>query len=316
MSYLQNAHHFNVNELNIVHNTGTAQASNAQTARESEYIDTCCNSAAKLTLSRDTTVLGRQAVQASAYDSAEQSSTPKCHPNTRKAVQGDIMSWISHASCRLMWLVSPAGCGKTTIAGSITENCDKEGLLAGSFFFSTSAPSTNHRSKWGLLATLAYQMANIEGYQVLGERIGAAVEQVGRSLFSKRLSTQMDMLILLPCREAMWILPGLFARRRVIIIDGLDEVLAVGAATEVDGSDLSCQERRQLDEADQVDVLSVLHQAASDPLFPFLVFIASRPEPVIRRFFSDKIHVKLFLDDNFNPNADIKLYLQCNFSKI
>ncbi|TEB20194.1 hypothetical protein FA13DRAFT_1645330 [Coprinellus micaceus] len=66
-------------------------------------------------------------------NSDERCDAPKCHPETRTAVQEDIISWIT--TQRIMWLSGPAGAGKTAIAGSVAETCEDMGLLAGSFFF-------------------------------------------------------------------------------------------------------------------------------------------------------------------------------------
>ncbi|KAJ3536130.1 hypothetical protein NMY22_g6175 [Coprinellus aureogranulatus] len=271
MSYFQEAHHFTVNQLNI-HSTGSPQ--NRISARD---------------------VLEEHIVPGSMHDSAERCDAPKCDPETRKAVQGDIMSWITHGKGdeeprQMMWLTSSQG----------------------RFFFSSFAASADRRSKRGFVATLAYQIANIEGYEMLGERIMAAVERDGKPVFGKRLKTQMDRLILRPCREAKRASPSVFSVPRVIIVDGLDEVSAGGSLPH----GVSRDESREADEADQVEILSILCQATNDPSFPFLVFIASRPERVIRDFFLEKRHVELFLDDKFDPDTDIRLYLRCNLAEI
>ena len=76
------------------------------------------------------------------HNSAARCDAPKCHPETRKAVQEDILSWIrtdneDEQGWRILFITGPAGTGKTAIAGSVAETCDDEGLLAGSFFFSS-----------------------------------------------------------------------------------------------------------------------------------------------------------------------------------
>ncbi|KAF8981171.1 hypothetical protein BDQ17DRAFT_1242530 [Cyathus striatus] len=48
--------------------------------------------------------------------SAECSNTPKCHPETRKAVINDIMSWE-----HILWLTRLAGAGKSSIIQTIAE---------------------------------------------------------------------------------------------------------------------------------------------------------------------------------------------------
>ncbi|KAF8982583.1 hypothetical protein BDQ17DRAFT_1228099, partial [Cyathus striatus] len=72
------------------------------------------------------------------HKSAERGDPPKCHPETRKAVINDIMSWVdsNEPNEKIMWLQGPAGAGKTTIAQTVAERCDKEMKLVSSFFFS------------------------------------------------------------------------------------------------------------------------------------------------------------------------------------
>ncbi|RXW14094.1 hypothetical protein EST38_g11761 [Candolleomyces aberdarensis] len=72
---------------------------------------------------------------------------------------------------------------------------------------------------------------------------------------------------------------------------------------------------------DQLEILQVLREAALDPAFPFRIVIASRPERVFREFFNNENHKSSFapslvLDEKYNPNADIILFLQAKFSEI
>ncbi|RXW17205.1 hypothetical protein EST38_g8647, partial [Candolleomyces aberdarensis] len=72
-------------------------------------------------------------------------------------------------------------------------------------------------------------------------------------------------------------------------------------------------------EEDQTEILSVLKKAASDPDFPFRIVIASRPEHAIQSFFTEVAHSvtrKLFLDDKYNPDADMELFLESKFASI
>ena len=72
---------------------------------------------------------------------------------------------------------------------------------------------------------------------------------------------------------------------------------------------------------EQKEILDVLLNASSDPSFPFHILVFSRPEPVFRRFFrencrSNSFAPNLVLNDNYNPNDDIKLYLEAKFNEI
>ncbi|TEB30689.1 hypothetical protein FA13DRAFT_1733552 [Coprinellus micaceus] len=86
------------------------------------------------------------------HNSAGRYDAPKCHEDTRKAVQEEIHGQIQEGDDdaepkKILWLTGPAGTGKTAIAGSIADTCDEEGLLAGSFFFASFLASETRRSK-------------------------------------------------------------------------------------------------------------------------------------------------------------------------
>ncbi|KAF8914398.1 hypothetical protein CPB84DRAFT_1841106 [Gymnopilus junonius] len=89
------------------------------------------------------------------------------------------------------------------------------------------------------------------------------------------------------------------ANPRIIIVDGLDE----------------CD-----DYIKQVEILQVLSRALQNPLIPFAILIASRPEPHIRSAFDlgqlNKISTRLSLDSDYQADDDIRKYLEGNFSAI
>jgi hypothetical protein len=63
----------------------------------------------------------------------------------------------------------------------------------------------------------------------------------------------------------------------------------------------------------------MLLKAANDPSFPFRFIIASRPEPTIQSFFTTVAgHTtrKIFLDDKYNPDADMLLFVEAKFADI
>ncbi|TEB27820.1 hypothetical protein FA13DRAFT_1816237 [Coprinellus micaceus] len=251
------------------------------------------------------------------HDSAERGpDAPKCHPETRIAVQMDIMGWIEHgerddAPRRILWLSGPAGSGKTAIAGTIADECHKKGLLAASFFFSAFAGSTNRRVSRLLISTLAYSLIRHKSIVGLKEAVLSAIED-DPIIFERHLDQQLETLILTPFYNTLgrsdsrqW--PG------VILIDGLDECqsrtesdIGPGGYTRTAGTNA------------QKEVLSVLSRVCADPRFPFRVIIASRPEPVIRQFFSVSPNnvLNIFLDDKYDPDSDIRLFLTAMFSDI
>ncbi|TEB27796.1 hypothetical protein FA13DRAFT_1776319 [Coprinellus micaceus] len=251
------------------------------------------------------------------HDSAERGpDAPKCHPETRIAVQKDIISWIRHGEeedtpKRILWLSGPAGSGKTAIAGTIADECYKQGLLAATFFFSAFAGSANRRWKRPLIPTLLYgllQHGSIVGFkdEVL------AVIQRDPMVFEKHLDQQLDALILKPLRN----IAGLSNHQdwpSVIIVDGLDECQGDGESDARSGRDAQVSGSNA-----QKEILSALSRASADPAFPFRIIIASRPEQVIRHFFSTfpDFTLNIFLDDKYDPDADIRLFLEAMFSDI
>jgi hypothetical protein len=249
------------------------------------------------------------------HDSDERCDAPKCHPETRVAVQDELVNWIEHGDeeehpKRIVWVTGPAGGGKTAIMGSAADACEEKGLLACGFFFSSFAGSTNRRFKRCLVATLAYQIVQHDVLRDVGERILSCVER-NPAIFQRQLKVQFDQLLLQPLREGRkdtdW--------PKVIFIDGLDEC----QAEEYGDTPRSPQDAAHANEADQTEILHALLKAVNDPSFPFRIIIASRPEPAIQSFFIDIAHHttrKIFLDDKYNPDADMLLFLNSKFKSI
>ncbi|KAJ3506203.1 hypothetical protein NMY22_g17329 [Coprinellus aureogranulatus] len=283
MSYFQGAHHFNVDSVNI-----TTVGGSSRNARD---------------------VLYNHIAPGAIHDSSERCDAPRCHAQTRKAVQEEIVSWITHGDrddepCKVMWLTGPAGAGKTAIAGSIAEICEHQSLLAATFFFSSFSASVNRRYKRCVIPTIALQLTFLAGHGPLGDRIMAAVSH-DPAIFDKRLQSQMEALILQPLRQVHK-LENIAVSPKILIFDGIDEVVAEHTHGSVQG------ESRAANERDQLEILSTLMYAAKDPSFPFRILIASRPEAAIRQFFQDTATLpsrELFLGMRYAPDSDIHLFL-------
>ncbi|KAJ2916245.1 hypothetical protein MD484_g4160, partial [Candolleomyces efflorescens] len=249
------------------------------------------------------------------HDSAERCDAPKCHPETRVAVQDEIVSWVLHGNDeqepkKILWVTGPAGGGKTAIMGSTANTCQKMGLLACGFFFSSFAGSVNRRTKRCLIPTLAYQLLQHDALADVGDRILSSIER-DPVIFERQLEVQLERLLLQPLREsrrdAKW--------PKVIVIDGLDE-----CEGQLHGDLVrSHQEAAHTKEADQTEILTTLLKAANDPSFPFQIIIASRSEPTIQSFFTGPAkHTtrKIFLDEKYNPDTDMLLFLESKFAEI
>ncbi|KAF6743544.1 hypothetical protein DFP72DRAFT_932865 [Ephemerocybe angulata] len=265
------------------------------------------------------------------HDSEERVNAPKCMPETRIAVQTEIISWISdgHKDSnpkRILWVTGPAGTGKTAIMGSIAEQCKERGIPAISFFFSnrSNSPTASNslRSKKRLVSTLAYQLLQDESLELGEARISTSKAVQGDpAILRKSLQTQLDNLILRPLRQLEQ--PEGEARGRMaILIDGLDECDLVEDEPEPSPtSNRSSLNRRRTKEEDQREILSILlHAASQETSSSIILILASRPEPAIRSFFSNiqvqAITRELFLAGKYGADADIRLFYEARLSEI
>ncbi|KAJ2916262.1 hypothetical protein MD484_g4175, partial [Candolleomyces efflorescens] len=249
------------------------------------------------------------------HNSAERYDAPKCHPQTRVAVQDELVHWIEHGEeeenpKKFVWVTGPAGGGKTAIMGSIADICEEKGLLACCFFFSSFSQSINRRYKRCFVPTLAYQLVQHQALRPVGEDILSCVER-DPAVFKKRVEVQFQQLLLQPLRG----IQRNAQTPKVILIDGLDECQAESH----NPSPSDKQAAIRTNEADQKEILHALLKAATDPSFPFRIIIASRPEHVIQSFFTYVAHRttrRIFLDDKYEPDADMLLFLDAKFAEI
>ncbi|TEB24535.1 hypothetical protein FA13DRAFT_1739091 [Coprinellus micaceus] len=225
------------------------------------------------------------------FDSSERYNAPTCHENTRICVRRDIMNWIKRDDIpggqvpeRLMWFSGPTGSGKTAIAGSVAEACKKEGLLAASFFFSSS------------LGFDGNQLAEHEDLHQFAAQLLHSIER-NPSIFRKNLKEQADCLLLQPlrkirghCDTTKW--------PKGIIIDGLDMVNLGRRAHDHTARAKATSEH----DSDQREILDALFFLAADSNFPFKIFLSSCPETTIQEYFSGTTHpddIRRFLDAKF-----------------
>jgi hypothetical protein len=84
-----------------------------------------------------------------------------CYPGTRSDLLQTLTTWASAMDGpRVCWISGGAGTGKSTIATTVCEKLEKEGLLACSYFISRQ--SDGRHDARGIVRTLAYDLAQIE----------------------------------------------------------------------------------------------------------------------------------------------------------
>jgi hypothetical protein len=243
-------------------------------------------------------ILRRATATAAFHNSKERFDPPKCHPNTRLAVLTKIMKWIQwegDLKSFIIWVYGPAGAGKSAIAQTIAEMCEREMILLASFFFSRNDPSRSNINS--LIATLAYQITLNLPY--IREAILGAIEH-DPLIFSKSFAVQVETLIVAPLQPL--VKAGYFndlSSRRLVIIDGLDEC-----------SDPKIQQ----------NILEVLANAQQQHRLPLIFLVASRADQHISLMFNtgllSGITSRLALDESYLPDKDIKLFLTDKFQEI
>ncbi|TFK62741.1 hypothetical protein BDN72DRAFT_376550 [Pluteus cervinus] len=148
-----------------------------------------------------------RAVKSASFNAAERGDPPKCHPDTRIAVQDSLKAWRTNRTAGPVRLISGwAGTGKTTIAQTMAEYWAREGQLAGSFFFSRS---NEERSE-----TLSVQETILHHFfQIFGADV-----DVGHLPFPIRWSDLIGILVSISSS---------LSQPLVVVIDGLDECTSI-----------------------------------------------------------------------------------------
>ena len=199
----------------------------------------------------------------------------------------------------ILWLYGPAGAGKSAIAQTIAELLEKEGLLAAAFFFSRNAAGRNEKTP--LVATIVYQL--IISIPEIRAHVLEVLDQ-DPAVFSRSIEAQIQALIIKPLNAAAideTLAPTLLSRPRLVILDGLDECRTTSS---------------------QTHTLNAISTAIKNLDIPLCFFIASRPEQHIREVFNDQNHgigllsFSIALDDTYQPDRDIEVFLQSTFDEI
>jgi hypothetical protein len=155
------------------------------------------------------------------YDSVHRKKdTPQgrraCTAGTRVDVLDKILAWANDSSSEcapIYWINGLAGTGKSTIAYTVCESLQEEGLLAASFFCSRQEEDT--RSERYIVPTIVVQLANHSSSYAreLRHVSASSIRGTGR---------QMPDLFVKPWRAVLQERPSTL-RHLVIVVDALDE---------------------------------------------------------------------------------------------
>ncbi|KAF9454280.1 hypothetical protein P691DRAFT_770717 [Macrolepiota fuliginosa MF-IS2] len=230
-------------------------------------------------------------IPGAAFDDSDRDPPPRCHPDTRLAILQRAQNFFTNhqRNKNILWLVGPAGVGKSAIMQSLAENVSSStpsNIILGSLFFSVNGRDDGSKT----FTTFAYQIAV---HNSLYRRFVQNEVANDPKLLRKSLPTQFRKLIIEP------FIGGAFDeshRRYLILIDGLDEC---------NGNET----QRQI-----VDLISSFCTA------PFVWIISSRPEPHITSFFTGAVALACekeeIVIDSDEAREDVERYLRDELGKL
>jgi MoxR-like ATPase len=133
------------------------------------------------------------------------------------------MSWaIDSHSPPILWLTGPAGSGKTAIAQSFAEHCDRAGILVAGVFLSGTNPDGDTVDS--VIPSLVYQLALAKPSLQPG-----ILDVVDRNPAVFLLSYEVQLQRLL---RGIWPPDERNHSKMVVIIDGLDEARDITAQSD------------------------------------------------------------------------------------
>ncbi|KAF9443085.1 hypothetical protein P691DRAFT_797681 [Macrolepiota fuliginosa MF-IS2] len=230
------------------------------------------------------------------FDSSERDPPPQCHPGTRLKIVEQTQEFFDNYrdGKRLLWVVGPAGVGKSAIMQTLAEIASTPSsnvMLGASLFFSVNGRDNASKA----ITTLAYQIAvNHHPYrQFVHNEINNDPK-----LPTKSIQMQFRKFIIKPFTNH-----GIYHEPKplLILIDGLDE----------------CADKEK-----QCQLISLISNfSLTHPDVPLIWVIASRPEPHITTTFSQAGIASSFVKqeiviDSDEGRADVERYLHDELKKI
>ena len=146
-------------------------------------------------------------------------SKRSCIPGTRVSILSQLVTWVtesSQAANRLFWLYGVAGCGKSAVAASISQDLDGRGRLTGSFF--CKREEEDRRDPRRLFGHVAYFLAS--GNAVFKRALLRSLKDPQSSVIKNDHQAFIDLILNKPLAELK---QSTLDSALVIIIDALDE---------------------------------------------------------------------------------------------
>ncbi|KAJ3572078.1 hypothetical protein NP233_g3316 [Leucocoprinus birnbaumii] len=243
----------------------------------------------------------RYTMPGSFHDSSARDPPPRCHPGTRLATVERARGFFdaSRGMKKLLWIVGPAGVGKSAIMQTIAETSPN---LGASCFFTVNV--RDDPSKF--VATLVYQLAiKFPRYKDF------LAQKVTRdpTIMEKAIEVQFDHLLIQAFGASETLI---IDQPFMVLVDGLDEC----------GGDKSDPGMRARSASEmQSHILELISLATRNQSYvPLFWIVASRPEPHITSFFEEmasdlyeKIEVAVDSDES---RSDVERFLRNELDKL
>ncbi|KAF5973206.1 vegetative incompatibility het-e-1 [Fusarium coicis] len=153
------------------------------------------------------------------YDSEDVKKSPRCEPGTRARIRELIHNWADQdLGLPLLWLIGPAGTGKSTLARSVIDALDIQKRLIAGYMFKRGEQDRNDTNR--LFSTLAMQL--VDTVPLFKESLRKSLEGLDKDAMEKTsLETQFQKLLWHPLENLQPEQTTDFPR--IIVIDALDE---------------------------------------------------------------------------------------------